>query len=1157
MENSAENPNDFKPVVDMICDYVRNMAKGALRTPLAIESLPEPFREIGRELQHLNETISELDAFARELAIGDVNYSPPPRANKLASPLKALHATLSHLTWQTQQISRGDYNQKVDFMGEFSTAFNNMTKQLEEQRHTIENEREKLLVQMNETVQSRLEIERSHNLMRTVNETAVLLLEADPKDFVNAIIRGMSMIGDCAVLDGVHVWQSVRKSNGETYCQSVCRWRRDKNAPEIPLEFPFPIIPNWAHQLPMGEVVNGPIASFPMEERLFMENFQILSLLVIPIFINGKFWGLISFDDCYEEREFSESEIDIYRSWGLLIIGTHQHHWTALNLHTVSSNYKGLIWSVNRDGIVTAFEGQYAEQLMLDTKIADPMLVELAQFENSPLDIVSNVQKTFQEGPQHWISEIDDIVFHSYTSPLYDDNGQVIGVAGSTDDVTETIKLQRALEDSNSAKSNFLANMSHEIRTPMNAILGMAELLLREDVPPVAQEYTLAIKQAGNNLVAIINDILDFSKIESGKLEIILEKYSLSSLLNDTIQIIKSKVYESRLRFVINVDNNIPNFLLGDVKRIQQVILNILSNAVKYTEQGFIFFSVDGTQIDDDNVVLRFKVEDSGWGIKPEDIAILFEKFTRFNLVRNKNVEGTGLGLAITHNLVEAMEGDIEVQSTYGKGSTFTVTLPQKVLEHKKLAEVNDPKQKKVLIYERRERLKESISCTMNGLGVHYTFVSTASEFCEHLTSQEYHFAFISAVLYEDVKKCYPGFKTEVKIILIAELGEVVAEHNISVLTSPIFSIPVANFLNGIDHGGSLVEGKSVRFIAPTAKILSVDDVETNLLVLEGLLQPYEMQIDSCSSSAKAIEMTKTVHYDLIFMDHMMPEIDGIEAVRRIRLLSKEYPYLEKIPIIALTANAISGTKDMLLHNGFNDFLAKPIVIAELNNILDKWIPNEKRETTEKSLEFESHGTDAGFVIEGVNITQGITFSGGTLKNYLRILSIFHKDGYEKLHAIRKCLDTNNLPLYVIYVHAMVSASANIGAMGLSETARTLETAGKQENLAFIQSVGEQFLTDLETLLADIDAVLVKNEDEAQSCALNMESLRTELNKLRLALDDFDAAVINKVTSELRAATLSVEAAPVIEDILHSVLIGDYDEAVMIIDSFVKGDISR
>jgi len=382
-------------------------------------------------------------------------------------------------------------------------------------------------------------------------------------------------------------------------------------------------------------------------------------------------------------------------------------------------------------------------------------------------------------------------------------------------------------EAASKAKSDFLAKMSHEIRTPMNAITGMAELALRENIPDAAREHIITIKQAGANLLSIINDILDFSKIESGKMEIIPTNYMLSSLINDVVNIIKMRITESGLRFDVNIDSNIPNALFGDEVRIRQVLLNVLSNAAKYTKKGFVSFSVNG-EINGDTVLLTIKVADSGIGIKKEDLEKLFSDFVRLDSTINKNVEGVGLGLTITKNLVLAMKGNISVQSEYGSGSTFTVKLPQKIRSHEPFGVIETPK----------------------------------------------------------------------------------------------------------EHSGD----NTIKFNSPKAKILIVDDIETNLKVAKGLMQPYKMKVDLRLSGAEAIEAVKANNYDIVFMDHMMPEMDGIEATKRIR---KDYPDL---PIIALTANAVSGMKEMFISNGFNDFLSKPIDIIKMNAILAKWLPKEKQE---------------------------------------------------------------------------------------------------------------------------------------------------------------------------------------------------------------------
>jgi len=548
-------------------------------------------------------------------------------------------------------------------------------------------------------------------------------------------------------------------------------------------------------------------------------------------------------------------------------------------------------------------------------------------------------------------------------------------------------KKRAEAETASIAKSAFLSNMSHEIRTPMNAITGMAELSLREDIPPTIREYVLGIKQAGNNLLEIINDILDFSKIESGNMDLFIDDYTLSSLINDVIHNIKARAHESRLRFVVNIDNNIPNTLEGDAKRIRQIILNLMSNAVKYTEKGFVSLVVNGRMTAEDSYMLNIEVSDSGKGIAPNNIDMLFDKFARFDNETNKNVEGTGLGLAITKSIIDAMGGTIDVSSTLGVGSTFTVKLPQRIKDHKKLAVVNDLEKMNVLVFERREVSKNSIIQTMEGLGVRYTLVETASDFSEELATNNYTCVFVAAALFDRVKHIREEVRTTAKFVLVAEFGEVVEERNISILMTPIFSLPVADFLNNVSNFTADDEPnrESGNWVAPEARILSVDDINTNLSVLEGLLKPYKVLVVSCKSGMEALEAVKAAPYDLVFMDHMMPGMDGMETTQRIRALGSDYPHMEKMPIVALSANALLGMKEKFLQNGFNDFLSKPIDIIKLDSILAKWLPKEKQKdlacnavSVAPVVEQHKRTDKAASETEGVNIKRGMAISGGT-----------------------------------------------------------------------------------------------------------------------------------------------------------------------------------
>jgi len=516
-------------------------------------------------------------------------------------------------------------------------------------------------------------------------------------------------------------------------------------------------------------------------------------------------------------------------------------------------------------------------------------------------------------------------------------------------------ELMKEAEAANRTKSNFLASMSHEIRTPMNAITGMAELLLRGELSGEARGYAQDIKQAGNNLISIINDILDFSKIEAGKMELVPVKYLLASLVNDSVNIIRMRIAEKPIRFFTNIDGNIPSGLIGDEVRLRQIILNLLSNAVKYTEKGHISLSITVDKRTDKQIWLRIVITDTGKGIKPEDQEKLFGDFVQVDSRKNRGIEGTGLGLAITRRLCLIMGGDISVESEYGSGSVFTAFIPQGIDSDVPFAMVNEPEKKKILVYEGRIVYAKSVCWSLENLRVPYTMVTNPADFTEALQREEWFFVFSGYGLYDKIKTImdnavFPNGKKP-PLALMVEFGNEPYIPDVRFVSLPIQSLSIANTLNGnADSRNYFINagnGGTIRFTYSGARLLVVDDIATNLKVAEGLLAPYKAEVDTCLNGLQAMELVKRAtlemrEYDVVFMDHMMPEMDGIETTAAIRALEGEC--FKAMPIVALTANAVVGMREMFIEKGFNDFLSKPIDVGKLDEILNRWIPKEKRE---------------------------------------------------------------------------------------------------------------------------------------------------------------------------------------------------------------------
>ena len=607
--------------------------------------------------------------------------------------------------------------------------------------------------------------------------------------------------------------------------------------------------------------------------------------------------------------------------------------------------------------------------------------------------------------------------------------------------VTEELEeMAKEANAANRAKSAFLSSMSHEIRTPINAVLGMDEMILRSTQEDETYSYALDIETAGRSLLGLVNDILDFSKIEAGKLSIIPVEYSPADMLHDLVNLIQKRAEDKGLVLNVNANENLPGLLYGDEVRIKQIITNILTNAVKYTQKGSVTIGVDFEPRDEKNITLKVSVRDTGIGIKEEDIGKLFSAFERIEEKRNRNVEGTGLGMNITQELLSMMGSRLQVESVYGEGSVFSFELEQAVISR----------------------------------------------------------------------------------------------------------VPMGDFRQGRKAQKRKVY--RVKFIAPKARILVVDDTPLNLTVMKGLLKQTQVQVDTAASGKECLTKIQETQYDIIFLDHLMPDMDGAETLAAIRQTPGKCA--KGVPVIAMTANNVIGARDEYMKRGFSEYLLKPVDTAWLEELIERFLPKDKvQRNVEQSTQTNDESTaDQTGILERISSVAGLDTKTAAMKMggeelYLQVLKDFVQRIGETADSIESFAEKGDIANYTIKVHALKSSARIIGAKELSEKAARLEEAGNLKDMEEISKNTGELLSlyrNYSQSLSPLFSEQITSEEDRRPLIGETE-LAEACEALREVAETFDHDSAIYIIQSLKEYRIPSQEGERWKEIERAVMLPDWD----------------
>lgn len=720
-------------------------------------------------------------------------------------------------------------------------------------------------------------------------------------------------------------------------------------------------------------------------------------------------------------------------------------------------------------------------------------------------------------------------------------------------------KSNKMIEESRSNKSRFLSNMTHEIRTPMNAIVGMNEIMLREDLNPVAKELAEQIKESSAELLKIINNVLEFSKLDSDKLELYPQKYSFKNLISGVLESVANAYTEEEARIYTNIDPSIPASLFGDDIRIRQVFMYLLFSGVHKLFDSRVTLEIGVEKRPETNTVLfKCRVSESGLGLSEIEIDAMLSAYTRYDSRQRSDYKGMGLELSICKEILEKMGGTLTVESVEGVGTAINFTFENYILDEHNMVYLDPSKDIKVLIYADNKMEQKIWQETLEGFQLTPKYVYGPNAFKKVIEDVKYSHIFLSESNYDLLKDIVSAAECQEDTYVVSSRTRIYSDFDkCKMIYYPLSCLNVSDVLNGIwNEENYKFAAKSESVIYPKAKVLIVDDSMVNLRVLKGILKVFQIIPDMATNAEEAMEHINRTSYNLLIIDQFMPDVDGVELLQRIKSTPNSN---SKAPVICATADFGPEVERRLKAEGFQDYLAKPIRQHYLERTLRRFIPQELAENiSSDEVSEEVAAVDIRPDPETIDFNKGVENVGGSIEAYAAVLNAYYREGCDKMKIVPAELEDTDLNLYVVDVHALKSSSASIGAEGLSLMFKDLEFAGRENRRDFLNTQTQPTLLHFESVLEKVKIYLTDNDMyEADSVSpiekegeISQISMDTVL-EMQNAINTINLRRCEEIINELYEQNFGSDINRIVVDIKNSYDMFDYHKVKMFITDLI------